>query len=437
MKLVTEELPKIKIPDITSGDITASNINVTKMIPPTSKVDLQSPSTFVLNLNGATIGLTAKVKACQKILGKNVCASVNADMEGDNVNLKLTAQLVRSADKQRPTIANSVCVTTIGDLKLKTSGGVLGWVLDLFSSIIATVVKPDIEKDLSQQAVNVINQKLDSALAKMKIDIDLKDEYDIDYELTQDPVITSEYLEIDMKGQVTCPKKPMTSPYPSTPLVSTPLTNTKMVYALVSDKIVNDVLFIAHNLGQLAFTATKDTPEIGPLLELHCSTICLGSMIPDVDQLYPNSSWAVGASTTTVPPVITFRSDDSAQIVANLTTNVYAPDSSSPSSILKATFALTANVYAEVQNQTILGYMNISSIGLDVIESQIYPDMLQYLQDHLQDFIVPYVERIANKILGHGFKIPTFGKGKGQLVNTQVRLLDHTAQFETDFNYNL
>jgi hypothetical protein len=81
--------------------------------------------------------------------------------------------------------------------------------------------------------------------------------------------------------------------------------------------------------------------------------------------------------------------------------------------------------------------MNISSIGLDVIESQIYPDMLQYLQDHLQDFIVPYVERIANKILGHGFKIPTFGKGKGQLVNTQVRLLDHTAQFETDFNYNL
>jgi hypothetical protein len=438
MKVLAVELPKLKIPDITSGDITASNFVVTRFSPPVAQIALQSSSIFTLSLTNADLGLTCKVKACKKILGENICASVNAELEASNVNVQASGHIVLTDDKERFTISTPTCQTNIGTLALKTSGGPLGWILDLFHSIIAKEVKPDIEKAVNEQAISGIETKLDPILAKLKVDIEIGQSYDFDYQLVSEPAITPQHFQVDLEGKVTCPARPsLVSPYPSTPLATQSEADSKMACIVFSDKIINDFLFFAHNLNQTAYLATKDTPQIGQMMYLHCSTICLGSLIPNVDQLYPNVEAAEAYVSTTDPPTIELQANGDAVISADVNIHIFAPNTTVNATILLSKTTSKSSLFVDVENNKIVGNINITDITMSIQESRMDPDIMQYVLDHIDDIVKPAIQKIANEILQPGFKIPTFGKGKGSFVNPQIRFLKDTAQIESDVAFNI
>jgi len=434
--ILNQEIRNLHIPDIDEGDIKARQIRITSFGPPAYTYGLSPSSGLSWGFNGASINMEAKVQGTKRIVFK-ITKTFDVKLSASGVNIQLSAKFGRQPTGQ-PNIASAGCQVSIAKLDLHISGGILGWIVNLFRQKIANKLKSEAESKLCEVARNFLLNSANAKLATFPVRVELGKYFDLDYGLTADPTTTAEYLEIAVKGRISLRGSTAVSPYSPTPLASSTPEN-KMMFLWFSDKIVNDLGYFAKISNLTTMTLTKTDEEVGSYLKLHCAsgTICVGSVIPDLIKIFPpNTDAADLYLTTTTPPFLRFGADGSATLSVNGTMELYAiaPDTKQKVSAVVAEISIVTSVAITVQNMKLVGQAKIPQLKVRVLSSKLGPASTQMLEKVLPSLGTPVLEKVINKRLATGIPIPVT-KGV-ELIGPQIRILDHTVQVETDVKYS-
>jgi hypothetical protein len=432
-KLLNDQIRTLRIPDIDEGDIKAWDIKILNFVPPAYKYSLTPPSTFTWGLSGAGIEMSGKVRACKRIITK-FCITVDMKINANEVNIQMAPKLGHLVEGN-PTILDADVQTTIGKLDFRMSGGVLQWIVDLFHKQLAGLVRKLAQNTISDMAKKFLMKDANEKLATFPVHVKV-DKFDLDYGLVADPAITNDYIEVALRGKVTQPGVTDVSPYPSTPLASN-ITENKMVFFWISDKIVNDIGYLAHvsNLTRSKII-DKDTPTIGEYLKLHCKVgeMCLGQIIPSLATMYPDVDAAEMHLSTVTPPLGRIDSNGTVSLAVNATLElrVKLPNQTEETVIFTDIF-IEPNLSVKIENMSLVGHAEIGAFQIKVLESRLGPEYKEMLEETLPTIAKPVLENLINKKLATGLQIP-LTKGV-EFMNPQIRLLERTVQVETDVHY--
>lgn len=242
--VLNSEIQKIKFPRIEveidggpgHGLIEIKKIKIAKFDSPQYSYQLLPPNGIQWGSTNGMITLQADWAAWYKALIKfTLDGSFSATAE--NIQILATVDVVRGSDN-RLEVKVPNCKTTLGNMKVKISGGPIPSLINLFRGPIADAVQKAIEGQVCKQTqnvlINMVNQKIRTLPAK----IPLFKQYLFDYTLTADPKITTEYLEGGVNGSITFNGEPSLVEVPAMPKTTD---SERMMYVWATDFVPNSL----------------------------------------------------------------------------------------------------------------------------------------------------------------------------------------------------
>lgn len=199
--ILNQELGSLQIDNIDMNGTAVSNIRVRYFEPPAYSYNLLPPSTVAWGFSDADIELSGRIRACKRVV-INVCKTLDFVAGAEAVGLHLSVSLGRHANNtEKPAIVSVDCVASIRQLELRVRGGIVGWIINLFRNQVARKMKPKVEKALCRQAKKFILNRVNAKLASFPVRVDIGRSFRLDYGLVSDPLITTEYIEVALKGK--------------------------------------------------------------------------------------------------------------------------------------------------------------------------------------------------------------------------------------------
>jgi len=438
--MLNEEIRNIRIPDTGNDDVKASNVRITGFKPPAYSYALSPPSSFSWGITGAGISLSGDIQGCVRIF-KKICKTVSVDIDASAVSFRVMAKFGHIASTGQPTIVSADCQASIGNLNLKVSGGALGWLVNLFHDKIADILKGKVQEMLCPKVKEFILKNVNAKLATFPVQTRLGHFFNLDYGLVSDPAMTSDYIDVPIKGKISSQTFPaVASPYVPAPMTQV-VPNDRMFYTWVSDTVVNDILYLAHVTNITNRFLTDKIPAVGPYLKLTCDPgkMCLGSILPDLKAKLPPTVTAADAHLmTTSPPSIKINGNNSASLAINVTVDLFVkipasgkvPETKQTIALLEV--GLTTDLEIKVQDMRITGRVHLSPLQLHVLKSDL-GFLPPALETALPALVTPIMEHLINTHFAAGVPIPVT---KGiKLINPQIRLLERVVQLESDVAY--
>ncbi|CAG2244597.1 LBP [Mytilus edulis] len=227
----------------------------------------------------------------------------------------------------KPTIKTTSCDCKIGPLQIKFRGK-RAWIYNILTSLASNAIATMLQKKVCEKVKDVLDKKAEEELCSFQAEVQLGEHLTLDYRLLSAPHITSEYIEGDFKVKVFWTMNRTEAPFAPSPM-ATITDNKKMVYLTVSDYIFNSMGYQAHAHGLLMYNLTsKKMRGDDDLLNTTCKDTCIGKLIPQIGQLYPNSKVEIHLQSTDWPRV--FITEKAVQILSksNVTFSARKPDNS-------------------------------------------------------------------------------------------------------------
>lgn len=127
-----------------------------------------------------------------------------------------------------------------------------------------------------------------------------------------DASATHEDFSVGMSGQVSSTKTNDVSPYHVPfPFRLPRNAQRRMAEVVISDYLVNSILYHAHRTNSLLFHVDSKVPVIGSVLKTTCGPdeVCLADQVEEIGEAFPNKKLELIIRTTR-PPVISFHKDE-------------------------------------------------------------------------------------------------------------------------------
>ncbi|CAN9512219.1 unnamed protein product [Ophioblennius macclurei] len=246
LKFVEEELSNISMPEMKGKDgrfqYTITDVKITELNLTHADLKFIPGLGLLFDVQNSSISLTFNRRILYWFFYDT--GNINASAEGVNINTAL--KLIRDNDG-RLKIGNITCDARIGRMRAKFSG-TLGRVYDFLARILTTgmrfLLNQQICPALHQAALVDLNSMLDTVPVRMEVD-----EYvGIDYALIDDPVVTSQSLDMHFRGmffdlarqdltQVNSAVEPIVSEYD------------RMVYLALSEFFFDSGMFSYYTAG--------------------------------------------------------------------------------------------------------------------------------------------------------------------------------------------
>ncbi|VDP10685.1 unnamed protein product [Heligmosomoides polygyrus] len=124
-----------------------------------------------------------------------------------------------------------------------------------------------------------------------------------------DASATHEDFSVGMSGQVSSTKTNDVSPYHVPfPFRLPRNAQRRMAEVVISDYLVNSILYHAHRTNSLLFHVDSKVPVIGSVLKTTCGPdeVCLADQVEEIGEAFPNKKLELIIRTTR-PPVISFH----------------------------------------------------------------------------------------------------------------------------------
>ncbi|GFO20660.1 bactericidal permeability increasing protein [Plakobranchus ocellatus] len=435
---IVQQLQTLSIPDQSGKDghisYTLTNIRVQGVTPPASSISLvpdKGGITWALSNFGIAIHADWRVKYKKAWIHISDSGSVDVSLSG--VNLVETASF--GIDKTgRPSIASSGCSDSIGGVDVHFHGG-SAFILNLFRHTVENKIKDMLQPKICDEVVQVINNDAAKSLATMDVTVEIAKRFLLDYRLVAAPAITTDYFEILDKGEVFWEADVKESPFSPSPIPAL-ADNSRMVYIWVTEYTPNTFFYQAQTHGYLKYNVTKDDlpDDQSSYLNTTCPFKCIGTIIPQIGKLYPNSTVELRLHSQALPKATASNKTLTAALSTIMDLYAHTPDRKVP-------FLATLNVNVSltlkpsIKDEKLNAVISDHSFKLSVLKSaigQLNPTLLNIVLGGVMDFVV--IPKL-NKIAAKGVQLPMVGGV--QFNNTELILQEGNLLIGTDLQYKV
>ncbi|KAK3597547.1 hypothetical protein CHS0354_018144 [Potamilus streckersoni] len=333
----------------------------------------------------------------------------------------------------RPTIAASGCSCGISSVNIKFHGG-WAWLYNLFSGKLEDTVKKTLKNKICDSVTTQINEEGGKKLASLPVTVKLGRRFLLDYRLLQTPNFQPSYMETFHKGEIFWLGDETDAPF-EPPTMADIGDTQKMMYLWISDYMFNTLGYAAqmHNYLVRNITAADLPPDERGILNTTCTSfICLGSLIPQLQKAFPNSTVELNLFSGN-PPTMTITSEG-LNVRCGGKIVLYARQNDNSLAYLMsiiATMETTVNV--SIASELVYGKIYDIKLLLNVTNSAVGPVAGGFIQmlinNVLKTVLIPKLNEMGQK----GFPLPVTGKIR--FINSSLRLLQRAVVIETDLNY--
>lgn len=453
-KILDRQLHTLKLPSasqpIEGGSVEIHDVSLNKFVPPTYFYDLESPHTLIWGLNDASLYVSGQWSGNKKIVlpvkGKG---GFVADLE--QLSLLLRAQLGRNESSGLTKIDYFQCNASIANLSVGATGGVVGYVLNIFRSTVADKVKPLLEEAICNQMEYLIEQDVDHDLfQKLPTKYDVGRKFQLTVALIGGPVVDRQtgYIALDHQVGIVYDGKDKTGQYlqsgqqglsPGPASALAPPLN-RMMYVRISEKPVNMLLYTMHAENMTAFIIDERTSQqTSNYLRLDCTPQenCLGRSLEGISSIYPAPAKGAFRIYTSRPPQMRIT-DGAANLSAPVTMEINVrtgPPQYAEDNLLIADIDMAATVHFSVdkEGKKILGDWKLYKFDL-VSRPVGVAGLVKVDNAKLADSLRGFVADEGGKMLLDGFDVPVASTILPGYTMTSVglKLLPKIMQFEAD-----
>ncbi|RUS91980.1 hypothetical protein EGW08_000193 [Elysia chlorotica] len=435
---IVKQLQSLSIPDQSGQDghieYTLNNIRVKGVTPPASSISLvpgENGISWALSNFGISISADWRVKYEEGIIHISTSGSVDASVSG--INLVETASF--GIDKTgRPSIASSGCSDSIGGVDVDFHGGA-SFIINLFRGTVERKIRDLLQPEICEEVTQIINNDAEKSLATLQVTVELAKLFLADYRLVAPPAITADFIEILDKGEVFWEAAVKEAPFSPQPLPACS-DYSRMVYIWVTNYTPNTFLYQAHTNGYLKYNVTKkDLPDDdASYLNTTCKLKCIGTIIPQIGQKYPNSSVELHLRSTSIPKAVITSKTLTVELDTLVNMWVKTPNNASAYlATLNVNVSLT--VEPKIMEEKLNGVITNHSFKLSVVKSDVgklHPSLLNLVIDGILTVaVIPNLNVIAAK----GVELPMIGGV--QFNNTFLLLQEGYLLIGTDLQYKV
>ncbi|CAG5126973.1 unnamed protein product, partial [Candidula unifasciata] len=284
--------------------------------------------------------------------------------------VSLTLAVAFGQKDGRPSISSKSCNAHIGHVDVKFHGG-SAKILNLFRGVVEKRFKDVLESRICAIANKNINENAEEALSRMKVNVTIDHRFLLDYSLVAPPVVSSNFLQTPHKGEFywqsdkqECPFAP--GAIPEWGDVSS------MLYLWLTEYTANTFAYQAHHHGYLQYTLTKDKlpADKADYLNTTCHSMCIGKIIKEISQAYPNS-WVELRVNSSAVPVVTITSQNlTASTWADVQLFAHTPDGNTHY-LLTLGVSLSLTGQASIEREKLIATIVGHSFDASLVKSEI------------------------------------------------------------------
>ncbi|MGH0181571.1 UNVERIFIED_CONTAM: hypothetical protein FKN15_006988 [Acipenser sinensis] len=258
--VLQQKLKSIKIPDMSGKEkvspigkvrYSLTEMQIVSVSLPKSAVGLSPGTGVVLSIGNAYISIKGNWRVKYLRIVKDH-GSFDLSVRGLTIS---TGIGVSRDETGRPTVSSASCSTSIGGVRIKFHGGA-SWLYNLFSKFIEKALRKALSDKicpLVSDAIGGLNPHLKTLNVLAKVD-----RYaEVEYSLVSPPVITKNYIDLDLKGEFYNIGQHREPPFTAPPF-SLPEQASSMLYIGVSEFTLNSAGFVYYSAGVLNTNVTDD-----------------------------------------------------------------------------------------------------------------------------------------------------------------------------------
>lgn len=426
----------LEIPDQhgRSGDVSydVTNSRITGFQRPQSSITMNPPSGLKWTASGTVISLKGDWHYKYKKWIIKISDHGGFDVTVRGLSFNLGIKLGADTDG-RPAISSGGCSCDIGSVDVKIHGK-LKIIYNLFKGVIGDKIKKLLRDKMCGLIGDAINKGAENALKKLKVQTRIAKQFMLDYRLTTNPKFTPQYMETFHKGEVLWASSMKDAPLP-VPAMPDNVKPQKMLYLFVSDYLFNSLSYQSQIHGVLRYNLTaKDLPPSNrAVLNTTClQGVCIGELIPQIAQKYPNKQVELRMMSTQTPMMTSQK--NAVSVSCRGIIGMYATVPNKPSIYLvNLNVSMNATVNLSIMNEKIYGKIDQLVFNISAFNSAVGRISDKALQFVTTNAIRIFVEPALNKLGKNGFPLPT--TGNILFVNTELLLVQDTLIVATDVQY--
>ncbi|XP_039719652.1 lipopolysaccharide-binding protein-like [Pteropus medius] len=224
-----------------------------------------------LSDNYASVSGNWKVKTCF------ITLKGTYDLSVDSISISISLNLNKD-QSGRPTASVAHCSNSIGHVSIYISGN-LSWLLNLFHKRIENNLKNILNQEICKMVKKSTASYLEPYLQTLPVTLMIDQVAGIDYSLVGAPQVTSQDLDMPLKGEFF--GRSQRSPVPfDAPSIRLPQKHEHMIYFAVSDYVFNTASQVYYQAGHMNFTIRNEHIPLDAPIRLH--TKSLGAVVPQV-----------------------------------------------------------------------------------------------------------------------------------------------------------
>ncbi|CAG9538149.1 unnamed protein product [Cercopithifilaria johnstoni] len=462
VKILNEEIPRLSgfkalhsfFEHGVTGVVQLYNINVLRYSPPQyTSLEFVSPSFVIFQMDRMDIALAGRFAGTVALIP--ITGSVTGDLRQMNVRLQTKFSKAANGLIEVKVVG---CSTVIhySHFSISANGALNGFVKmiearinevirqkipNIFCSSLQKIIE-DSSPYLFQRlaftnltdhfhsvnlADNMIVSKLFQRLTKGLY---------IDNRNINDPIITEDYFETQQRGEIKYDNDNRPTPF-NGPIMRTGNDSSRMLYFYGSEYLFNSLLYHAYEGDRMTVEIDENTlpPQYKSIVRTSCgssqyggrnfiSSLCLGVLIPEISNRYPNATSSFVLLPHQVPE---FRfTKDTGSIDLKNRVLTYINDGRRKKQIMVSTVDLQADFRLLIKDEKFAAALKINKFDISAIKGLTSSSIAQ-LAPLAKTFFGPQLVKILKK----GVPLPL--KDLIEFVNPELIIHDKFVEIATDF----
>ncbi|NP_001298194.1 uncharacterized protein LOC106076438 precursor [Biomphalaria glabrata] len=408
------------------------------------------------------VNLATQYDASYRLLNGSIQFPISGYTQAQLDQIQIVLKLSLSSDYEdlyQPVIKTLGCNVNIKTFNVVFNGD-FEWLLNLIRFLFSDYIKTTIQEQICRYITKAIDVNAANKTKNIQFYSVIADSFVIDYGYTSKIELNKDYMEARHSGEVywKLDKKP--SPYVPSELPEFQHDNSSMVYFLMSDYTPKTLAYTAQSQDYLQYTLTRDKnlPGLQDLnrdrylcnprssrfsscltqdtlddyLRTSCpDKQCVGCVIKEIEQRYPNTDVAVAIRSYQVPDIVLTAEGLAVTLYGSLNLDVKTNDTVARVLNIKMVLNLNGTSYVEGNRlaakiqQYSYQIKNLTSIILQTNVTQ----TSEFVSTLLDLFLIPQVKRLAT------FGLPLFNIEGTKLERSNLTHLNGSILVSTDVSY--